>query len=297
MPDATVRPQRISTPDGRSLDLWLAGPEDGEPLIFHSGTPGAGLPFNWHVRTLADRGLRYVSASRPGYGDSSRREGRTVASVVDDTRAVLDHIGAERAWVLGWSGGGPHALACAALLPERVRGTATIASVAPYGAEGLDYLTGMGAENIEEFGAALAGPDQLIPFKERARPQYMNISAGEVADGFGDLIDDVDRGSVTGELASYLAALFHEALRTSYWGWFDDDMAFVRDWGFDLGSIGGPVHLWQGAHDRMVPFAHGQWLGAHIPGARSHLFEQEGHLTLVVDRFPQIIDALIHDAG
>ncbi|HEY4227978.1 MAG TPA: alpha/beta hydrolase [Candidatus Limnocylindrales bacterium] len=298
-PDATLQPtrQQITTADGRSLDVWQAGPPDGDPLVFHLGTPGAGLPFGRHVRNLADRGLRYVSASRPGYGDSTRREGRSVADVVDDTRAVLDHLGVDTAWVLGWSGGGPHAMACASLMPERVRGTALIASVAPYPAEGLDYLAGMGAENVEEFSAALAGPQALIPFKEHARAQFLDVTAGEVAGAFGDLVDDVDRGSVTGELAEYLAALFHEALRTSYWGWFDDDMAFIRPWGFDVASIKAPVHVWQGGHDRMVPYAHGEWLVQHLGNARPHLFADQGHLTLIVDSFPQILDKLLGDAG
>jgi pimeloyl-ACP methyl ester carboxylesterase len=297
MTEPQPTPERITTPDGRSLDLWLAGPSDGDPLVFHSGTPGAGLPFGWHVRNLAERNLRYVSASRPGYGGSTRREGRSVADVVEDTRTVLDHLGAEQAWVVGSSGGGPHALACAALMPDRVRGTALIASVAPYPAEGLDYLAGMGAENVEEFSAALAGPEALIPFKERAILRYRAISPEDVASGFGDLVDEVDRGSVTGELADYLAALFREGLRSSYWGWFDDDMAFVKPWGFDVGSIHAPVHVWQGAHDRMVPFAHGEWLAAHLGNARPHLFADHGHLTLVVDAYPQILDELIGSAG
>jgi len=298
-PNAMLEPRReqITTPDGRSLDVWLAGPPDGDPLFFHLGTPGAGLPFEWHIQNLAERGLRYVSASRPGYGDSTRREGRSVADVVEDTRTVLDHIGAEKAWILGWSGGGPHAMACAALMPERVRGTALIASVAPYPAEGLDYLAGMGAENVEEFSAALSGPQALIPFKERARPQLLDMTPDEVAGAFGDLVDDVDRGSVTGELAAYLAALFHEALRTSYWGWFDDDMAFIRPWSFDVASITTPVHVWQGAHDRMVPYGHGEWLVRHLGNARPHLFADQGHITLIVDAFPQIIDELLRDAG
>lgn len=285
--------QQIATPDGRLLDLWLAGPPDGQALLFHSGSPGAGIPFDWQVRALAERGLRYVSASRPGYGSSTRREGRSVADVAGDTEAVLDHLGVDRAWILGWSGGGPHALACAALLPGRVRGTALIAGVAPYPAEGLDWLAGMGAENVEEFGAALAGPAALIPFKERAWPVFRSITPHEVADAFGDLIDDVDRGSLTGELAEYMAALFHEGLRESYWGWFDDDMAFTRPWGFDLASIPGRVHLWQGAHDRMVPFGHGQWLAAHVANACPHLLPGQGHLSLIVDAFPQIIDELL----
>jgi pimeloyl-ACP methyl ester carboxylesterase len=288
---------QLPSPDGRSLDVWLAGPPDGQPLLFNHGTPGAGLPFDHQVAAMAARGLRYVGISRPGYGGSTRREGRSVADVIDDARTVLDALGIDRTWVAGWSGGGPHAIACAALMPERVRGTAIIAGVAPYPAEGLDWLAGMGAENIEEFTASLQGPEALLPFMGPMRETFGNIQPDQVAEGFGDLVDDVDRGSVTGGFAAYLAALFREALREGYWGAFDDDMAFCHAWGFDLGSIAGPVHLWQGAHDRMVPFAHGQWLAGHVGGAVAHLLPEHGHLTLVVDSFGQILDELLAGAA
>jgi pimeloyl-ACP methyl ester carboxylesterase len=283
----------LPTPDGRSIDVWLAGPADGEAVVFHSGTPGNGMPFSWHVENMAERGLRYVSVTRPGYGSSTRLAGRRVADVVPDTRFVLDHLGIDKAWILGWSGGGPHALACAALMPERVRGTALIAGVAPYPAEGLDWFAGMGAENVEEFKAALAGHEALMPFMQPLADLFGKVTPTEVADSFGSLIDDVDRGSLTGELADYVAGLFREAFRTGYWGIFDDDIAFSTPWGFDVGSIRGPVDIWQGAHDRMVPFGHGQWLAAHVGHARAHLFQEQGHLTLVVDAYPQILDALI----
>ena len=128
MPGVSDSPQRssITLPDGRSLDVWLAGPPDGDPLVFHHGTPGAGLPFDHQVRLMAERGLRYVSWTRAGYGSSSRRRGRTVADDAEDGKAVLDHLGIERAWVIGWSGGGPHALGFAAQAPDRVRGVALI---------------------------------------------------------------------------------------------------------------------------------------------------------------------------
>ena len=287
------QPVALQTPDGRLLDVWLAGPEDATPLLFHCGTPGAGMPYARFVEQFADRGLRYVSFSRPGYGSSTRRPGRNVAAVVEDARAVLDSIGADSAWVLGWSGGGPHALACAALMPDRVQGTALIAGVAPYPAEGLDFMAGMGEENVEEFSAALEGPEALIPFKERNWPIFRGITGPEVADAFGDLVDEVDRASIRADFAEWLAAVMREGLRESYWGWFDDDMAFVKPWGFELGSIRGRVHLWQGAHDRMVPFAHGEWLAAHVGGACPHLFADQGHLTLSVDAMPRILDELV----
>jgi pimeloyl-ACP methyl ester carboxylesterase len=288
-----VPTMQLRRPDGRSLDLFLAGPEDGTPLVFHSGTPGSGLPYAPFVETLAERGLRYVSFSRPGYGNSTRQPGRSVVDVVDDTAAVLDEIDAERCHVLGWSGGGPHALACAARLPGRVTAVATIGGVAPYPAEGLDWAAGMGAENIEEFDAALAGPDALVPFAERVTPEWRIVTPDQVADAFGDLIDDVDRGSLTGDFSAWAADVFHEALRVGYWGWFDDDLAFVKPWGFELDEIRLPTFIWQGAHDRMVPYAHGEWLAAHIPGAQARLFPEHGHLTLAVDSIPRIVDELL----
>ena len=288
-----VPTMKLELPDGRSLDVFLEGPEDGTPLVYHMGTPFAGLPFQPMVEALAQRDLRYVSFSRPGYGSSTRRLGRDVANVVADTVAVLDVIGADRCHVIGWSGGGPHALACAALMPERVISVATIGGVAPYPAEGLDWMAGMGAENLEEFGAALAGHSELVTFIERAAPEFRDVTPEGIADAFGDLIDDVDRGSLTGAFSAWMATVLHEALRDGYWGWVDDDMAFVRPWGFGLEEIRMPVFVWQGGYDRMVPFAHGEWLAAHIPGSQARLLPEHGHLTLAVDSIPRIVDELL----
>jgi pimeloyl-ACP methyl ester carboxylesterase len=283
---------QLPVPDGRSLDVYLAGPEDGTPLVFHVGTPCAAIPYPPFVRALTERGLRYVGFSRAGYGSSTRRPGRSVVDVVEDTAAVLAAIEADRCHVVGWSGGGPHALACAARLPG-VISCGTIGGVAPYPAEGLDWTAGMGAENVEEFNAALTGADELLVFKERETPIWRAVTPDQVADAFRDLIDDVDRGSLTGEFAEWTAEAFREALRIGYWGWFDDDMAFIRPWGFDLAEISVPTFIWQGAHDRMVPFAHGKWLAAHIPAARPRLFAEHGHLTLAVDSLPRIVDELL----
>jgi pimeloyl-ACP methyl ester carboxylesterase len=288
---------RLELPDSRTLDLWVEGPDGGIPLVFHAGTPGSGVPFAPMVQAISDRGLRYVSWSRPGYGDSTPQPGRRVADVAADTAAVLDHLGAERAHVMGWSGGGPHAIACAALLPDRIFSASTIAAVAPYPAEGLDWLEGMGAENIDEFTAALAGPEAHSASLDALWPVFRDVSPEEVAAAFGDLVDDVDRGAVTGEFATFLADQMHEGLRVSHRGWYDDDLAFTKPWGFDLEAIEPTIHIWQGAHDRMVPFAHGQWLAAHIPTACVHLHPEHGHLSLGVDSFPQILDELLATQG
>jgi pimeloyl-ACP methyl ester carboxylesterase len=234
-----------------------------------------------------------VSWSRPGYGSSTRLPGRRVSHVAGDAATVLDHLGAERAYVAGHSGGGPHALACARMLPDRVLGTALIAGVAPWQAEGLDWLEGMGAENHEEFGAALRGPEVLAAFLAPFRDEILTMTGSEVAAMFRDLVDDVDRAALTGEYAQFVADGMREGQRESFAGWLDDDISFTQRWGFDLGDIEGQVHVWQGAHDRMVPFAHGQWLVAHLGNACAHLHPEHGHMSLAVAGFGSIVDALV----
>jgi pimeloyl-ACP methyl ester carboxylesterase len=291
-----MEPQRIATPDGRSLDVYIAGPADGEVLLFHDGTPGAGTPGRKFLAAAAERGLRYVSATRPGYGASTRRPGRSVADVAADAVTVLDHVGAERCYTMGWSGGGPHTLATAALLPDRVIAATTVASVAPWDVDGLDFLAGMGAENVVEFNAALAGPAKLEPLLDSQWPALRDVAPEDIADALGDLIPPVDRAALTGEFAEELAEDIHVALHHGIWGWFDDDIAFTRPWGFDLASIRVPLSIWQGEQDRMVPYAHGVWLAAALPRAHAHLLPDHGHLSLAVASIGPILDAMIASA-
>jgi pimeloyl-ACP methyl ester carboxylesterase len=184
----------------------------------------------------------------------------------------------------------------AALLPGRVVACATIGGVAPLEADGLDWLAGMGPENIAEFGAAMDGPAALQPYLERAAASLADVTGEQVAEALGGLIDEVDRGALSGEFAEYLAVSFRDAVRTGLWGWFDDDLAFTRGWGFDLRALGVPVTIWQGAHDRIVPFDHGRWLARHVAGARAELLPGEGHLSLAISRLGDIVDRLLTEA-
>ena len=290
---ASVRSFQVSLGDGRVLDVLVAGPENGTPFVFHHGTPASRIDFKPFIEAAVGRGLRYVSYSRPGYRDSTRQQGRTVADCSIDTANLLDRLGADRFYTVGWSGGGPHALACTALLPKRVIGAATIAGIAPWGAAGLDWFAGMGKENIEEFHAALAGPEELQGFLRLAASIFANVTVDQIVSAFGDLVDDVDRGALTGEFAEFMADSSHEGLRNGFWGWHDDDIAFARPWGFDLARVDVPVTVWQGGKDRMVPFTHGRWLADHISGARPQLLPEEGHLSLAVEAFGKIVDELM----
>ena len=282
--------------DGRFLEVAVSGPAGGIPLVVHHGTPGERSQYPPFAEAAAARGLRYVSSSRPGYGGSSRRPGRAVADCAADTAAILAYLGADRCYTVGASGGGPHALACAALLADRVLACATVAGVGPFGAQHLDFLDGMGRENHEEFGAALAGPTALVAYLEQEAEAFAGITGEQVAAALGDLVSPVDVAALTGEFAAYVAASFRQALANGIWGWFDDDLAFTRPWGFDLESISVPVVVWQGGQDRMVPFAHGRWLAAHLPGARAKLLPEEGHLSIAVDKFGEILGHLVASA-
>jgi pimeloyl-ACP methyl ester carboxylesterase len=151
----------------------------------------------------------------------------------------------------------------------------------------------MAKENIEEMQAALAGPDELRTFLEREAPGYALVTAEQIIAALGDLVADVDKAALSGQLGAFLADNTREALRNGFWGWYDDDIAFIRDWGFDFSLIKVPVTVWQGGKDRMVPFAHGRWLAGHLPGARAHLLPEHGHLSLAVGSFGKILDDLI----
>jgi pimeloyl-ACP methyl ester carboxylesterase len=282
----------IAGPRGR-LDVEVTGPDDGATLIFHMGTPSAGSMYAPLVELGAERGLRHVMYLRPGYGDSERCPGRVVADCAADTAAVADWLGVERFYTAGRSGGGPHALACAALLPDRVIAAATIAGVAPADAEGLDWLAGMGQENIDEFAAMRAGEEELLAFIEPFRTKLISASASDLHEEFGDLLSDVDRSVMTGQFAEYEAESTRVGMAHGVWGWFDDDLELLHDWGFELSDISRPVTIWQGAQDRMVPVAHGEWLAAHIPGARAMLLPDQGHLSLALGHYGEVLDDLI----
>lgn len=292
-------PDHVSMPDGRTLEIVTGGASDGFPLLFHGGTPSAAVPYDAMGRAAEEAGLRLVTYSRPGYGASSPRyagASPVLADDVADSVAILDTLGLGEFVTLGWSGGGPRALACAALVPDRCRAATSLAGVAPADAEGLDWTAGMGAENVRDFELATRGREALQRVVDEEAAAMATITAEQLVEGLGDLTDEVDAAALTGAFADYLAATFRHAMTQGSRGYLEDSLQVLRPWGFDVGDISVPVAVWQGAHDRMVPFAHGQWLGARIRGARVHLLDDEGHISLV-HRLPEMFAELRELAG
>lgn len=273
----------LDTPDGRALQVLDTGGH-GLPCVFHHGSPGAPVAASEAVQAAADVGLRWISYARPGYAASSPLPGRDVAQAAQDTATVLDHLGLREFVTYGWSGGGPHALACAALLPDRCLAAASVAGLAPDGLDDLDLLAGMGEDNVTELTLARAGRSVLTPYLTRQGDLLRDVSGADLVVALSGLLGDVDTEALTGEVAEEVAAGMREGLRVEVDGWLDDDLAFVRPWGFDVADIGVPVSVWQGGQDRMVPFHHGQWLVAHVPQAWGHLLEGEGHVSIWAQR-------------
>lgn len=283
----------VRTPDGRSLDVAVSGPDDAVPLLFHHGTPSSRVPFRSMQRATADRSLRLVTWSRPGYGSSTRRPGRRVVDDADDVAVLLDHLGVGRCVVAGWSGGGPHALASAARLPDRVAGVLCIAGAAPWDGTGLDFLAGMGEQNLEEFAAARAGETELRAYLERDAAGLRTVEAEGIVAEMASLLPPVDRAALTSEYGEDLATSLRESVRTGADGWLDDDLALVDDWGFLVDDVQTPAFVWQGHEDLMVPVAHGRWLAQHLPHAVPHLLPGEGHLSVGLGALDQMLDELV----
>ncbi len=272
----------VSGPDDRIIEVLIGGADDGFCLLFHGGSPSAVA--EWSVLDDAARaaGLRVVTYSRPGYGASTRRAVAGVyADDVVESVAVLDHLAVDEFVTAGWSGGGPRALACAALLPERCLAAATIAGVAPYDADDLDWFAGMAQENHAEYHAAEQGSGVYGAFLQRDVLPVLLASPEELADGMGGLVTPVDRAFLDAPFCDWLSRSFHHAAAQGVVGIRDDGLAAVAPWGFALTDILVPVAVWQGRQDAMVPYAHGEWLVEHVPTARKHLFEDEGHLSLI----------------
>jgi pimeloyl-ACP methyl ester carboxylesterase len=280
----------VTLRDGRTLHLHDEGDPDGAVVIVHHGTPGSGRLYPPHVEHARTRGLRLIGYDRAGYGGSTPKPGRDVAAVADDIADVLDALGVERYASTGGSGGGPHSLALGALLSDRCVGVCAIASPTPWEAEGIDWLAGQGEQNKEEWAAALAGPAALELHLEPLAKEIADSTPENLRDLLATLLPPVDRKVLTGELAEHAHASTVEALARGVAGWRDDDLAFTRPWGFQLAEIRVPALLWQGGQDLMVPVAHGRWLAERIPGVEAHISEEDGHLSIVEGRLPEILD-------
>ena len=279
--------------DGRTLHVYDEGDPQGVAVVAHHGTPSSGRLHSSHIEDAGARGIRLIGYDRAGYGASSARPGRSIGDVAADVAELLDALGVDRFATWGHSGGGPHALACAALLPERCVAAATLASVAPYGVEGLDWLEGMGEANVQDFEAVLAGPEALEPVVLRDQAEMFSAGPDGLRQAMLTILSPVDQAAFTADVAEWIYAVMAEGAAKRIEGFRDDNLACVAPWGFDPADIGVPVLLLQGVQDLMVPPSHGRWLAARIPGVEAEISDAEGHITLLTGRIPEVHEWLL----
>jgi pimeloyl-ACP methyl ester carboxylesterase len=262
----------VKTADGRTLAVEDTGDRSGPPVLVHVGTPNSRHLYGRTVTDATARGLRLISYDRPGYGESTPHPGRTMADCAADVRAICAALGLERLATWGLSGGGPHVLACAALLPDLVTAAASLCSLAPYDAEGLDWLAGMGPGAEEDVRLMFGDRAKARAAFTEEREQLLATSPAELAQAWQKTSPGADLAFLTDE-----AICVQQSLAAGIEGSYDDCWAQLIPWGFDVADIAVPVLLLHGRRDESVPFGHGQWLAGRIPGAEARFYDNEGH--------------------
>jgi pimeloyl-ACP methyl ester carboxylesterase len=282
---------------GRRLLAQEAGPEDGDLVLHHEGTPGSRHIYDGYIEAGVERGLRHVTCSRPGYEGSDRQPGRCFADAAADSAALVDALGVDSFYTVGVSGGGGPALACAALLPDRVRATASVSALGPREGVGPGWLADAAKANQEEFD--LVGKDDAeleAKIRETAEGWGEIRSVEDLKASFSELHSEADK-NLGPSFQAHQVAGCQRISRHEIWGWFDDDLAMCKPWGFDLAGITVPVTIWQGGEDKFVPPQNGKWLAAHVPGAKLMFFPEEGHLSMFDRHYGEVLDDLIASAG
>jgi len=272
-----VNERDLQLSDGRRLHVYDTGADDAHArlaLLWHHGTPNLGEPPEPILPSAAQRGIRWVSYDRPGYGGSTPHPSRDVASAANEVSAIADALGIGRFAVMGHSGGGPHALACGALLPGRVIGAVSISGLAPYGAVGLDWFAGMSASGAAELRAAVVG--------RAALEEYLASTEFDP-----EQFTPADHAALKGAW-SWLGRIAGRALEGGVGGMVDDDLAYVAPWGFDPGQVTAPVLILQGGQDRIAPTSHGKWLAREIGTAELWLRPDDGHVSLLSSGEPAL---------
>lgn len=279
---------QLKTPDGRQLATKSYGDPDGKPVFLLHGTPGSRLGPRPRGAVLHRLGIQLITFDRPGYGKSDRHEGRRVADAATDVLTIADAYGLDKFAVVGRSGGGPHALACAALMPDRLTRAAVLVGLAPQGAAGLDWYDGMTQFNVAEYMAAANGYQSLAAQTEATAEAVRDNPASLLASLHPEMPDSDRRVVADTGIRAQLLETYTEALRTSADGWIDDVLAFKFPWGFDPATIRVPVLLWHGAVDNFSPVSHAMWLAQRITSATVVVQAGAAHFS-ALDVLPDIL--------
>lgn len=291
IPQHVVEEHEVILRDGRLLAAYTYG--QGPVVLYHHGTPGTGLTLNC-ARVAADQlGVTVLSYDRAGYARSDANPGRSIASVATDMEDLLNHFHVDSALTVGWSGGGPHALATAHFLPERIQAVCVIAGVGPSDVDDLNYREGLSEAELQEFELAVSGREALLEFAKENYAPLATLTREDVQNSLTDRTAASDRAFLEGDYCDELVEHFRRALEASVEGMTDDAVAFSTPWGFDVSNIQQEMVIFHGALDRSVPIRHGQWLAKRVPHAVPRFFDEDGHTSIAIGRMTEAISELL----
>jgi pimeloyl-ACP methyl ester carboxylesterase len=282
--------KKIVLGDGRALGYTEYGDPGGKPLFYFHGFPASRFEAELTASAAKKAGLRIIAADRPGFGISDGKPGRTIPGWADDVTELADALGIGRFAILGVSGGGPYALACARMIPQRLTAAGIVCSLGPLSGTGL--LTEMRWPARLFFGLSLRSPsllrlvlDLIGPFLRRQPSATLNLltTAAPAADRTVLARPEVKR---------ILAASMKEAFRDGVQGAIAELELYSRPWGFAPAEISETVHLWHGTADATVPPSHGRYLAAALPHCRAAFVSGEGHFSLPLGHMEEILRTL-----
>lgn len=283
----------LSLPDGRSFEYEEHGAPGGYTVLFHHGMPGSVVFMPTVLGPLVEAGFHVVTYSRPGYGRSSLDEGRSVLDTARDCIELLAHLGVDHCLTVGWSAGGPHALALAALDPGRVAGVLLIASFAPFEAPLPEFTEGMGAQNVLQFQSAMHGRTVMRETIRQMVAAIRDQSSADVAGEMSSLLPAADVAEMAGPYGADNEANMGYGLSRGEEGWVSDLAALTSGWGFEIASVSTAVDVWHGEEDLMVPVAHGRWLSEQLTSARLCSLPGHGHVSVAVGGLDAKVDSLL----
>ena len=277
----------LRLPSGRDLAFGEYGDPHGLPVFAFHGTPGSRLQIAPRPSAPVPAGYRLIAPDRPGYGHSTFDPNRRLTHWPDDVCTIADHLAIDRFGILGISGGGPHALACAHAIAPRLLGVACVSGVGPlYDPAAMDgmmplnrWLTRLSKRGgfllkilmRLQFRAMQRNPTRALDMMSRQLPTYDQAILAD-PEFRATMIDDMHSNSATTALAAA-----------------QDFTLFASDWGFAFEDIGRPVHFFQGDADRNVPVQHAELMAAKVPGAIMHCYPNEGHF-LIIRRLEEILN-------
>ncbi len=280
---------RITLADGRTLACLALGEPGGAPVMYFHGYPGSRLEGRLAAGAARRLGLRLLAPDRPGFGDSSFQPGRTIGAWAADIARLADRFALERFAVVGVSGGGPYALACAARIPERVSRVALVCALGPTGRKGL--IDGMVTLNrlALAVGSRLPSLARLVidlaaRLVRRHPERYLAYMLASAPPADRTVLADAGYRAL---FADSTAAALRQGGRGAAW----EFTLLARPWDFRLEEVPAPVRIWHGLADNIVPPAMARRLAAALPHSEPHYLPDEGHFSLVVRH----LDAVLTD--